>query len=639
MRKAKAALSLRALLLFISGALFTSSALAEQELSLHSKALGETREFVVHLPQNYDAESQGGYPVLYVLDPDFPEDKALQVDDIAAQTVPGAIVVGIRNIRRSVDFLPHYYSATIRGEKVDGNGGHLLTFIKDELIPYIGENFNSNGRRAFLGHSWAGQFVAYTLSQTPETFDAFIITSPAMDGRFGEKTFDALKAIAKQNLDFPDFVYVSVGGAEETGLLEAYENLSAVLDEHLPKGVIVQHEVNEGLNHDNNGQISQPKALESYFASAPVATAADTAVSFWDMPYLEKPFIDTTPMARDDDIPVGTLGVDGGDKQAVLKLAREIADKNHGLFDSLLIAQNGKLLFESYYLRGRVDLPHMQASTTKAYLGLAIGRAIQLGHLTMADLDKPLISFLDDLDPSKFTDGAEKITLHHAMTMRSGLQLSREQLRAFNDAPDQLKGQGQVQVYLEHSQPISKETQTFDYKSTDPRLVMQVLDAVVPGTAKDFIKDELLDKLGITNYGWEEDASGLPMGPFGSQMTSRNMVKWGNLVRNKGEWSGEQLISKEFIEKATNRIVRPSAEDAFFVGNNVSNPGYGYYWWQADVKAGGKSYFTTSAQGGGGNYIILIEELDLMIVTTAHDRNEAMMQFTADRILPAFAQQ
>lgn len=371
--------------------------------------------------------------------------------------------------------------------------------------------------------------------------------------------------------------------------------------------------------------------------SAPEATAADVEMSFWDMPYLENAFIDTAPMKRKGALPVGILGVDGGDKDKIIKLAQEIADHQHGKFDSLLIIQNGKLLFESYYLRGRVDLPHMQASTTKAYLSLAIGRAIQLGYLSMADLDKPVAGFLKELEPEKFAEGAEKITVHHAMTMSSGLRLSREQQEEFNKNPGQLRGQGQVQTYFEHMPAITPASQVFDYKNADPQLVMQVLDAAVPGTAKDFIEKELLDKMGITNYDWLEDKSGLPMGPYGSRMTSRNMVKWGTLVRDKGKWNGEQLIPEAFIAKATHRIIRPSKEDAFFIGNNVSNPGYGYYWWQADMQVGDKSYFTTSAQGGGGNYIIWIEDLDLMVVTTAHERNEAMMQLMADRILPAFS--
>jgi len=38
-----------------------------------------------------------------------------------------------------------------------------------------------------------------------------------------------------------------------------------------------------------------------------------------------------------------------------------------------------------------------------------------------------------------------------------------------------------------------------------------------------------------------------------------------------------------------------------------------------------------SAQGGGGQYIILIEELDLFIVTTAHERVDKTMQMTGKR--------
>lgn len=374
---------------------------------------------------------------------------------------------------------------------------------------------------------------------------------------------------------------------------------------------------------------------------APMVSDADATQSFWDMPYLKNAFIDTTPSKREDAIPVGELGVGeldvhNGNKEMIIKLAKEIADSKHGLIDSLLISHKGKLVFESYYLRGRVDLPHMQASSTKSYLSLAIGRAIQLGYLTMTDLDKPLVSFLKNLDSSQSVEGAEKITLNKAMSMRSGMRITREQLNELDKKPNQLKGQGQVQTYLEHSPSITSESQTFHYQGVDPRLVMQVLDAVVPGTAKDFIKTELLNKMGITKYKWRDDTSGLPMGPYGSSMTSRDMVKWGTLIMNNGNWNGEQLVPESFIKKATNRIVHPSDEETFFVGDNISKPGYGYYFWQADMNVGGKNYYSKSAQGGGGQYIIMIEELDLLVVFTAHERDDKTMQITADRVLPAF---
>ena len=385
------------------------------------------------------------------------------------------------------------------------------------------------------------------------------------------------------------------------------------------------------------GSLAQDKSPESKEAAylAPEVTAADARLHPRDISYLKKAFIDAAPADRKDGISVGELGMGGVNKAMILQLAQEIAEDKHGNFDSLLIAHKGKLIFESYYKRGRVNLPHYQASATKTYTGLALGRAIQLGYLTMADLDKPFVSFLKDLDPTKFVDGAENITLHHALTMTTGIRMDREKWTEWRKNPGPLKGQGLVQAILEHSAPITPESQSFSY-SEGPTLIMTVIEAVVPGTAADFIKNELLGKMGITNYSWRTHFNGLPESGWRSSKTSRDMLKVGILAMNKGKWNGEQLIPEAFIAKATSRILYTGDDDPFGGGKDVSNYGYGYFWWSGDLKYGNKSYFSASAQGGHGQFIILIEELDLIVVTTAHDREPSTLQITAERILPAF---
>ncbi|SHI44310.1 serine hydrolase domain-containing protein [Aquimarina spongiae] len=368
---------------------------------------------------------------------------------------------------------------------------------------------------------------------------------------------------------------------------------------------------------------------------APEATAAQIEGSFRDIPYLENAFIDATPKAKKDKIPVGKLGVDGGNKKMILTLTKEIADSLYGRYDSFLIAHKGKLIFESYYNRGRINLPHPQASATKGYTSLALGRAIQLGHLTMEDLHKPIISFLKDVDATKLVMGAEKITLHKALTMRSGIRLTDEQRETFDKNPDMIKGQQQVQTWLSLSTPITSATQTFKY-SRDATLVMQVIDAVVPGSAKDFIQKELLNKMGITNYGWPTADNGLPQSGSRARITSRDMVKIGTLAKNKGKWNGEQLIPEAYIKKATSRILYTGDEEVHYGGKDVSRQGYGYFWWSANLKCGDKSYFARSAQGGYGQFVVLIDELDLMVVHTAHDNDTNYMQIIAERVLPAF---
>jgi len=364
--------------------------------------------------------------------------------------------------------------------------------------------------------------------------------------------------------------------------------------------------------------------------SAPVVTdlnAEDVSYALEKkLPDLEKAYVSAAPDDLSDGIPVGSLGADGGDREAILKFAREIAEGKHGEMDSLLLFHRGKLLLESYYRRGRINYPHYQMSITKSYTAMAIGRAIQLGHLTMADLDKPVVGFLKDLDQRKLVPGATSITLAEAMNMRSGIRIDPDKAKELRKTPGILKGQGQIQAYLEYSAPISKKTQAFKYQASDPAITMQVLEAVVPGSAREFIKTELLGKMGITNFAWQDDVSGLPKSAAGSSMRSRDMLKWGMLVTSGGKWNGKQLIPKAFVKQATSRLHA-----------NPRRTSYGYFWWRHDMEVGDRRFDCKSGRGAGGQFILMLPELELIIVTTAHNRGMGTTLATAPkRIIPAF---
>jgi len=329
------------------------------------------------------------------------------------------------------------------------------------------------------------------------------------------------------------------------------------------------------------------------------------------LPDLAQAFISTAPAERQDGIPVGKLER----ADALLAFAAEIAAGQHGEIDSLLVAQHGKLLFESYYRRGRVNYPHYQMSITKSYTAMAIGRAIQLGYLTMADLDKPVVGFLKNVDQSKLVAGAGSITLAEAMNMRSGIRLDEGQAKELVKHPAALKGQGQIQAYLEHSAPIPP-----------PPMTMQVLEAAVPGGAKTFIAQELFGKMGITNCVWETDVSGLPKAAAGSGLLSRDMLKWGLLILAKGKWQGEQLIPAAYVERATSPL-------SLSYGKSF----YGFFWWVEDFQVEGKTWHCVEGRGAGGQFIFMFPELDLIAVITAHHKGMGKMLATApNRLVPAF---
>lgn len=347
------------------------------------------------------------------------------------------------------------------------------------------------------------------------------------------------------------------------------------------------------------------------------------------LPDLEKPFISAAPVDKKDGLVVGKLGVDGGDRAAIEAFANELAgaakDEKAGNVDSLLISYRGKLVFESYYRRGRANFPHYQMSITKSYTAMAVGLAMQLGLLKMDDLDKPAITFLKELDTAKLVAGADQITLAQAMQMSSGIRLADKKAKGLIESPAQLKGQGEIQAYLQYSEPIPAAPRAFKYQEPDTAIAMQVLNAVAPGGAEEFIKNELLKPMNITQYHWESAISGLPKSAAGSSLLSRDMLKFGQLILNKGKWQGQQLIPEAYLARATT----PSQ----------LNEHYGFFWWVDDFTVGGKTYHSFQGRGAGGQFIFMFPELDLVAVVTSHNKGMGdMLKTLPQRIIPAFVQ-
>ncbi len=367
-----------------------------------------------------------------------------------------------------------------------------------------------------------------------------------------------------------------------------------------------------------SAETGPPKATESELAKASYTEEKKLD----DLPTV---FIDTNPNAEDG-LAAGTLGFDGGEVASILQFANEIAAGAHGEVDSLLISHRGKLLFESYFRRGRVNYPHYQMSITKSYTALAIGRAIQCGHLTMNDLNRPVYEFLKELDPTRFAKGAATITLADVMTMRSGIRIPQNVQRQIRSDTANVQGQHQVQMSFERTAPIGSAPREFKYQGIDPAITMQVLEAVVPGTAQTFLKKELLEKLKITQFQWPDDINGLPKSAAGSSMRSRDMMKWGLLVRQHGQPNGEQLIPPEFMKQATSPLCEPSETNS-----------YGFFFWQNNAEVGETKTECITCRGAGGQFIFVFPRRDVIAVVTSHNKGMGpLLKTLPSVVLPSF---
>ena len=101
----------------------------------------------------------------------------------------------------------------------------------------------------------------------------------------------------------------------------------------------------------------------------------------------------------------------------------------------------------------------------------------------------------------------------------------------------------------------------------------------------------------------------------------------GLLTAAGGQWQGEQVLSNDWIERATAVHV-----------NREKPTQYGYYWWSHEVEHGGRTYRIRSCRGAGGQFIFVLPELQLVAVFTSYYADNKPIQHFERVILPAFAQ-
>ena len=151
---------------------------------ISSRALRETRVIDVSLPAGYAADSTHRYPVVVVLDGDFEHQIAAAAAQFYAGTsqIPDVIVVGVRNVDRGRDMTPALRPDFPAPPEIAQPGGadRFLSFIGDELLPYIDRHYRTAPLRVLMGHSLGGLFAIYALSHRPALFTGYIVMEPSV---------------------------------------------------------------------------------------------------------------------------------------------------------------------------------------------------------------------------------------------------------------------------------------------------------------------------------------------------------------------------------------------------------------------------------------------------------------------------
>ncbi len=304
---------------------------------------------------------------------------------------------------------------------------------------------------------------------------------------------------------------------------------------------------------------------------------------------------------------------------------------------SILIAKDGKLIFEKYYGGNDKTSKHNTRSATKTIATLLTGVAIDKGFIK-SEQDK-IFDYLKHKVPVQNPDPRKSaITIEDLLTMSSILECDDN--NSFSRGNEErmyiIEDWAQFFVNLPiKSYPFGPKPEdspygrSMSYCSAGSSAVAEIVQSAVGGKVDDFFKKTLLDPLGIKEYKLDYTPTGTLNTAGGSEYQSRDLLKLIQLCLQNGTWKGQQLISSDWIKKAST----PKA-------NAWEGMDYGYLFWLRKYgKNDGVQCFAMA--GNGGNKVMAFPELNLTVVLTstnygnrnAHNYTDELLN---DFIVPVF---
>ncbi|WP_256332281.1 serine hydrolase [Paenibacillus sp. CF095] len=239
-------------------------------------------------------------------------------------------------------------------------------------------------------------------------------------------------------------------------------------------------------------------------------------------------------------------------------------------------------------------------SITKSVLSALVGIAIQQGYIE--NEDTPIVNYFNDLDDSK-----KGITIKHLLTMSSGLHYPG------NEA--MIPSRNWTKFVLE--QPIEFEPGIqMKYSCGSSHILSAILQKATGMNTSEFARKNLFAPLGINDFHWYQDTQGIAIGGFGLRMKIEDMLKFGVLYAQNGEWNSKQLISADWIA----RSVRPSLTFETL---------YSYHWRIMksiqEEDAENKTFYAMGMGGGRGQYIFVNQDRGLVAVFTTIKSDDSLL--------------
>jgi len=301
---------------------------------------------------------------------------------------------------------------------------------------------------------------------------------------------------------------------------------------------------------------------------------------------------------------------------------------------SVVVARHGKLAFEDY-VEGDAGVLRDTRSATKTITGGLVGMAIERHELS--GVEARVLSLLPERarrvanpDPRK-----DAITVEDLLTMSSPLEC--------DDWNDASRGNEERMYLIEDwaqfvlDLPIAGHMRLgetidrpphgrrFSYCTGGVFVLSEVLQKVTGRRTDLYARERLFEPLGIGEVKWVYSPLDIPQTGGGLRLTSRDLLKLGQLYLAGGRWGGRAILSEAWARRSTEPHVRIDETTE-----------YGYLWWLKTFESGGQRYPAYFMSGNGGNKVVVVPSLDLVAVITSTNFNSRGMHEQTEKLLTEY---
>lgn len=343
---------------------------------------------------------------------------------------------------------------------------------------------------------------------------------------------------------------------------------------------------------------------------------------------------------NEEDIPVSSMKNENMDPVMIQNLVYAIHKGVYPNIHSLLIARNGKLVYEKYFdgyelIESDPPLKHFTKdnlhdlrSVSKSFTSACIGIAIAQGKIKT--VDQRVFDFFPEY--SKQDTGLKSaMTIKHLLMMASGLLWDENIPYTNNENTEiQMDDSGDPLTFILERPMHDTAGKVWNYSGGATQLLACILEKATGEKLDEFARKYLFEPLGIKEFVWRTFAgTDLAGAAWGLMMRPRDMLKFGLLYFNNGKWNDKQVIPASWVEESLHSQIQ----------RDSLGSGYGYQFWTWSGELFDRPVQIAAAIGNGDQNIIIDKKNGLLIVATAGNYDKEILKdvnaMLIDYIYPA----